>query len=354
MGGLLPAYAVNQRETMSHYIYIPVGNTDHLLVFAMDPNTGALKKKHEVQMGKSGHAVCADHKRQTLYVGLGQGEEYTLAAYAIDQQNGGLTTLGEVMVEGMLCYLSTDGADRFVLGAYYSAGLATVHAIGDRGAVSKLTCRYPTEQCAHYIATDVANSYAFVPHVAATNSIYQFEFDAESGRLTPNEIMPVLAAAPGQGPRHLAFHPKLDIVYADNEQESSVTVYGYDREQGTLAAQQTVSTLPEGGWAGNSNAQIHIHPSGKFVYVSNRGHDSIAMFATDPDTGAIRSLGQQAGEDTPRAFAIEPNGKFLYSGADRSHLLRTFRIGDDGILHEHGVPVDLGGSAGWVYPLTVN
>jgi 6-phosphogluconolactonase len=338
---------------MSHYLYIPVGNADHLLVFAMDPDTGALAKKHEVPMGKSGHAVCADHKRQTLYVGLRQGEDYALAAYAIDPQSGGLTALGEVAVEGMLCYLSTDRADRFVLGAYYSAGLATVHAIGDQGAVGELACRYPTEQCAHYIATDVANRYAFVPHVAAANSIYQFNFDAASGQLTPNEAMPVLAAAPGQGPRHLAWHPQLDIVYADNEQESSVTVYSYDPVRGILAAQQTVSTLPAGGWEGNSNAQIHIHPSGQFVYASNRGHDSIAMFAIDQDTGAIRSLGQQAGEATPRAFAIEPNGQFLYSGADGSNLLRTFRIGADGVLQEHGAAVDLGGPAGWVYSLAV-
>ena len=338
---------------MSHYVYIPVGNADYLLVLAMDPDTGALEKKHEVPMGKSGHAVCADHKRQTLYVGLGQGEDYALAAYAIDPQTGGLTALGEVPIEAMLCYISTDRADRFVLGAYYSAGLATVHAIDHRGAVGDLACRYPTEQCAHYIATDAANCYAFVPHVAAANSIYQFNFDAESGHLTPNETMPVLAAGPGQGPRHLAFHPELDIVYADNEQESSVTVYGYDRAQGTLAAQQTVSTLPEGGWEGNSNAQIHIHPSGQFVYASNRGHDSIAMFAIDADTGAIRSLGQQAGEETPRAFGIEPNGNYLYSGADGSNLLRTFRIGEDGVLQEQGEAVDLGGPAGWVYPLAV-
>ena len=321
---------------MSHYLYIPVGNADHLLVFAMDPDTGALVKKHEVPMGKSGHAVCADHKRQTLYVGLRQGEDYALAAYAIDPQSGGLTALGEVAVEGMLCYLSTDRADRFVLGAYYSAGLATVHAIGDQGAVGELACRYPTEQCAHYIATDVANRYAFVPHVAAANSIYQFNFDAASGQLMPNETMPVLAAAPGQGPRHLAWHPQLDIVYADNEQESSVTVYSYDPVRGILAAQQTVSTLPAGGWEGNSNAQSHIHPSGQFGYASNRGHDSIARFAFA--AGVLTALGHTSTQGRiPRDFAIDSKGDFLIVGKKDSYTVFSFRIDrETGDLHPTG------------------
>ena len=291
----------------------------------MDPDTGALAKKYEVPMGKSGHAVCADHKRQTLYVGLRQGEDYALAAYAIDPQSGGLTALGEVAVEGMLCYLSTDRADRFVLGAYYSAGLATVHAIGDQGAVGELACRYPTEQCAHYIATDVANRYAFVPHVAAANSIYQFNFDAASGQLTPNETMPVLAVAPGQGPRHLAWHPQLDIVYADNEQESSVTVYSYDPVRGILAAQQTVSTLPAGGWEGNSNAQIHIHPSGQFVYASNRGHDSVVGYDIAKD-GTLTPVGHYPIPASPRSFNIDPSGTFLYGAGEAAGVMRSYRI----------------------------
>ena len=336
---------------MSYYVYIPIGSADHLLVLAMDPDSGQLEQKHQVPLGKSGHAACADPQNKTLYVGLRDGEEYAFAGYAIDQQTGGLTPLGEVAVEGMPCYLATDNTGKFLLAAYYSAGLVTVHGLGADGAVQDMVCRYPTDRCAHYIATDATNRYAFVPHVAAANSIYQFNFDADTGQLTPNEILPILAAGSGQGPRHLAFHPELDVVYADNEQGSSVTVYSYDAEQGTLAAVQTVSTLPAGGCEGNSNAQIHIHPSGKSVYVSNRGHDSIAMFAIDPETGLITALGQQPGEQTPRAFAIEPNGQFLYSGADGSNLLRTFRIAEHGALEPHADAYDLGGTAGWVVPL---
>ena len=122
-------------------------------------------------------------------------------------------------------------------------------------------------------------------------------------KLSPNPAVPILACGSGEGPRHLAFHPNLDVVYADNEQGSSVTVYRFDTSQGTLQAVQTVSTLPEGDFRRprktNSNAQLHIHPSGKSIYASNRGHDSIAMFAIDPDTGLIRSLGAAARRGHP-------------------------------------------------------
>lgn len=337
---------------MSHYVYIPIGSAEHLLVFAMDPVSGQLIPKHEVPLGKSPHAMCADPQRQHVYVGLSRDDAYAIAAYAIDQQTGGLTALGEVAVEGMPCYLSTDRTGKFLLAAYYSAGLATVHAIGADGVLQDpAACHYPTEMYAHSIITDPANRYAFVPHVASANSIYQFNFDEQTGQLTPNTTVPILACRAGEGPRHLAFHPILDVVYADNEQGSSVTVYRFDKDRGTLAAVQTVSTLPEGGCEGNSNAQIHIHPSGRSLYVSNRGHDSIAMFAIDLETGLITSLGQQPGEEVPRAFGIDPGGNFLYSGADGSNKLRTFRIGKSGALTPHGEAYDLGGTAGWVYPL---
>lgn len=338
---------------MSHYIYIPISSEDHLLVFSMDATSGQLTLNHEVKLGKSGSVVCADANQKNLYVGLRAGDSHAIASYVIDPNTGGLTSVGEVSVEGMPCYLATDRTDRYLLAAYYSDGLVTVHAIGENGALCEPTVdRHETEVCAHYIATDSSNRYAFVPHVASVNAIYQFQFDASTGKLTPNDSVPKLACEAGLGPRHLAFHPNLDIVYADNEQGSSVTVYRFDRAQGTLEVAQTVSTLPDEGFDGeNSNAQLHIHPTGKAIYASNRGHDSIAMFAIDATTGLIRSLGQQPGEKTPRAFGIEPDGNFLFSGADNSYRLVPFRIDARGALEPIGEPYELGGSAGWVYPL---
>ncbi|NKB68097.1 MAG: beta-propeller fold lactonase family protein [Candidatus Latescibacteria bacterium] len=342
---------------MSYYLYVPISTDNQLLVFAIAPTSGQLQLAHRTTLSKSGYAASADPTGQNLYVGLHSGDDHALASYSIDPATGALTPTGEVPVTAMPCYLSTDRSGRYLLAAYYSGGMATVHRIGSDGVLQDPAAGiYPTAPCAHYIATDPSNRHAFVPHVAATNSIYQFHLDADSGTLTPNPNQPVLAAGQGEGPRHLAFHPGLDVVYADNEQDSSVTVYRLDTSRGTLQAVQTVSTLPNGDFEGrqnNSNAQLHIHPAGTSLYVSNRGHDSIAMFSVDSATGLITSLGQQPGEPTPRAFAIEPQGKFLYGGGDGSTRLLSYRIGKSGALESFGAPQELGGSACWVYPLKV-
>ena len=188
---------------MSHYVYVPIGSAQHLLVLAMDPLSGALAAKHEVPLGKSPHAMCADFARNNVYIGLRQGEAFAIAAYASDRQTGGLTPLGEVVVEGKPCYLATDCTGKFLLAAYYSAGLATVHAIGAYGALQEpAVCRYETETYAHFIATDPTNRYAFVPHVESANAIYQFDFDQSTGQLTANKHTPILACGAGEGPRH--------------------------------------------------------------------------------------------------------------------------------------------------------
>ena len=109
------------------------------------------------------------------------------------------------------------------------------------------------------------------------NAIYQFTFDETTGELAPNEVVKVDAVY-GEGPRHYEFHPTLDVVYVANENGSSVTVYDFNPDNGTLAPRQTLSTLPEGFTERNTCAQIHIHPSGKFLYISNRGHNSIAGY----------------------------------------------------------------------------
>lgn len=334
---------------MAHYVYVPISGAARIQVHELDPGSGKLSLVNEVELPSPGSAMCTDPARRNLYIGLRKKSGPVVATCRIDSDSGNLTPIAEVDLDGdQPCYLSTDRTGRFLLAAYYSAGLVTVHPIGDDGiAHGPPTERRQTEKCSHWVATDRSNRYAFVPHVAATNSIYQFIFDQTTGKLTPNAI-PKIDAGPGQGPRHMAFHPELDVVYADNEQECSVTVYRFDTSKGTLKAVQTVSTLPEEGFDGEkSNAQLHIHPHGRAVYASNRGPDSIAMFAIDPTSGAITSLGQQPCQKMPRSFAIDPDGDYLISGADQSHILTSFRIDRRGAL-ERVEEYDIGGSSAWV------
>jgi 6-phosphogluconolactonase len=153
----------------------------------------------------------------------------------------------------------------------------------------------------------------------------QFKFDAGTGRLTPNSP---LRLEPGElfGPRHYCFHPTLDVVYFSNEQGCSVTAYRLDGATGTLSAAQTITTLPQGYTARNTCSQIHLTESGRFLYVGNRGHNSIAGFAVDPATGLLTSAGQVPTEAVPSAFALDPEGNFVFAAGTASNRLASYRI----------------------------
>src|SRR5439155_304319 len=130
----------------------------------------------------------------------------------------------------------------------------------------------------------------------------------------------------GGGPRHFTFHPRLPVAYANNEITSSVSAYAFDVDKSSLQELQTLSTLP-GPAKGNSTAEIVVHPSGKFLYVSNRGHDSIAMFAIDADKGTLTALGHESTRGkTPRNFAIDPSGRYLLAANEDSNNIAVFRI----------------------------
>jgi 3-carboxymuconate cyclase len=143
--------------------------------------------------------------------------------------------------------------------------------------------------------------------------------------LKPNDP-PFVATAPGAGPRHVAFHPNGKFVYAINELNSTVTAYRYDAVKGTLTEIQTVSTLPQGFTGTNTTAEVQVHPSGRFLYGSNRGHDSIAIFAIDGE-GKLTFVGHQPTQGkTPRNFGIDPTGTYLLAANQDSDNLVVFRI----------------------------
>ena len=198
-------------------------------------------------------------------------------------------------------FLAPDRTGRYLLSAYYQGGYAAVHPLGPDGAVgAPLLDRHETAIGAHAIATDPSNRFAFVPHISRVqdnvleppknipgpNFIAQFRFDAETGRLTPNAPFRV-EQAELVGPRHYCFHPDRDLVYFSDEQGCSVSVYRLDAASGALSRCRRVGTLPDGYSGRNTCSQIHLTPSAKFLYVGNRGHNSIAGFAVDGATGRL-------------------------------------------------------------------
>ena len=323
---------------MSYYVYVAVANENRVALWTMDPQTGKLvfREDFAIQGGPSPLAFYRGESGLFLYAGLRASCE--IASLAVDPRTGQLSLLGKVPLTSDPCYVSTDRTGRYLLASYYTAGQVSIHPIGLDGKVRDSSVEpiatYPN---AHSIQTDRSNRFAFVPHVGESNVILQFSFDSQKGQLTLNPHATIHPEA-GTGPRHYCFHPRLDVVYFVNEQGCSISAYTFDPAHGTLAHMQTLSTLPTAYAGENSCAQIHIAPSGRFLYAANRGHDSIACFAVDEETGHLIAAGHQPTEQTPRAFAVSPDSKYLLVTGRASGRLATYQIdGQAGTLH----PLDI-------------
>jgi 6-phosphogluconolactonase len=179
---------------------------------------------------------------------------------------------------------------------------------------------------AHSINLDAANRFAIAADLGL-DKLFIDRFDAAKGTLTPNDP-PFARVAPGSGPRHFAFHPDGRHGYVINEMACTVTAFDYDPERGALSEIQTISTLPEGTRGSNlSTAEVQVHPSGRFLYGSNRGHNTIAIFAIDAATGRLRPVGHQPTQGkTPRNFGIDPTGRYLLAANQDSGTVVVFRI----------------------------
>jgi len=322
---------------MPNTLYVGLQDEDKVVAFDIDTETGALTRQAEVPAsgGPSGLAISPD--RRTLYVG--HRTVPAISSFRIDQRTGALTLLGTVSQQHAPTFMAPDRTGTHLLCAYYQGGGAAVHRLGADGAVGAPSLAWlATATGAHAIATDRSNRFAFVPHIARLNDnvleppknnpgpnvIFQFKYDAQPGSLAPNSPLRV-EQTETLGPRHYCFHPSLDLVYFSNEQGCSVSAYRLDNASGTLSAVQTITTLPDGFTARNTCSQIHLTPSGRFLYVGNRGHNSIAGFAVDA-SGRLAAAGQASTEPVPSAFCLDPMGHFVFAAGSASGRLASYRI----------------------------
>ncbi len=304
-------------------VAVSAGKDQTVHLYQLDRKTGALEQIAEYDLPGSPGSQCVSPDGKTLYVSVRSAN--SVAAFRIDHKEKTLVSLGSTEIGANAAYVATDRTGRTLLWASYSGGVVGSHAINKDGSVKNGgLSRIETARCAHAILPAPSNRFAFVPHTGP-NAVYQFHFDAKSGKLSKNNP---LTASPAVGlePRHLAFHPKLPIVYCDDEKGDSVTAYKLNRNTGQLKAFHTVSTLPA-GFDGSKNtcADIEISADGKFIYASNRGHNSIAGFAVDANTGKLNSIGQFDTGETPRSFNLEPNGNWLIAAGQRSHDLHIYK-----------------------------
>lgn len=259
-----------------------------------------------------------------------------VAALAVDPVTGKLTLLNKQPSAGAgPCHVTVDQSGRHVLVANYGGGSVASLPIAPDGRLGPATSAIqhqgksvnPQRQegpHGHSINLDAAGRFALAADLGL-DQVLVYRFDAQRGTLTPHDP-PAAHLAPGAGPRHFAFHPNGRYAYVINELASTVTAFVYDAAAGTLRQLQTISTLPQ-EVPGNSTADIHVHPSGKFLYGSNRGHDSIAVFRVDPASGKLTAAGhQKTGGRTPRNFSLDPTGKFLLAANQDSNDVTVFRI----------------------------
>jgi len=260
-----------------------------------------------------------------------------VSAFAIDHTTGKLTLLNEVASGGAdPCYITVDKTGKFVLVANYTGGSASVFPIRQDGGLDEASAfiqhsghgTNPKRQegpHAHSIDLSPDNRFAIVDDLGLDETLV-YKFDAVKGTLTPNDP-PFAKAAPGAGPRHFALHPNGKFGYVINEMGSTVSVFSFDAANGVLRPLQTISTLPKGFAKQNDDAEIAVHPSGKFLYASNRGHDSIAVFAIDSNDGKLKLLEYVSTKgQSPRHFEIDPAGSLLFAENEKSDSIVVFRI----------------------------
>jgi 6-phosphogluconolactonase len=276
-----------------------------------------------------------------------------VSAFALDPANGKLTHLNSQPSEGSdPCHLVVDRAGNHVLVANYGGGSAAVLPVGGDGRLGPATAvvhhkgvgvnrQRQEAPHAHSVNLDAANRFAVVADLGL-DRVLVYHYDANKGALTPNEPR-FVPTAPGAGPRHFAFHPSAPFAYVINELDSTVVALAYDAAKGTFKPLQTVSTLPLGFKGESGTAEVQVHPSGRFLFGSNRGHDSIAVFAIDPNAGTLTPAGHTAeGIKTPRNFGIDPTGQFLIVANQGSDSLVVFRIDPQtGIPRPTGHRVDV-------------
>jgi 6-phosphogluconolactonase len=290
-------------------------------------------------------------------IGNFQGKESgSVTAFAIDRTTGRLTALNQQPSVGRgPAHLVVDKTGRNVLVANYGGGSVAVVPIGTDGTLKPPSAFIqhtgasvnPQRQKgphAHSINVDPANRFAYAADLGL-DKVLVYRFDADKGSLVANDP-PFASVAPGAGPRHFTIHPNGRFAYVINEISVTVTAFRRDIDRGSLAELQTISTLPPGQAVepSFSTADVQVHPSGRFLYGSNRGHDSIVVFAIDETSGRLTHVENRPTQgSTPRGFGIDPSGSYLLAANQRSDSVVVFRIDrQTGRLTPTGHTIDVG------------
>lgn len=305
--------------------------------------TGGIANPSFLDLDPQGRVLCAISE-VSQFEGQPAG---AVSSFAIDPQTGELTFRSQRSSVGTgPCHVNIDATGRHALVANYGGGSVAVLPIGADGSLGEATdfiqhegssvdAQRQTSPRAHSINIAPDNRFALTPDLGL-DRILIYQLDSSAGKLQPGE-QPWASVAPGAGPRHLAFHPSRKYVYVITEMGNTVTAFAYDEPAGSLSEIQTITTLPEDYDGVSYTADIHVAPSGRFLYGSNRGHDSIVIYAIDEATGKLSTVGHEPTQGAnPRNFALDPTGSFLFAASQNDDIIVAFRIDADGKLQATG------------------
>jgi 6-phosphogluconolactonase len=340
-----PAPAADATGQLLTYVGTYTGaRSKGIYVSRLEVATGRLSPP-ELAVETTSPSFLAIHPNRRFLYAVGEVGSFggkpsgAVSAFAIDPQQGRLKLINQASSGGAgPCHLVVDQAGKNVLVANYGGGSVAVLPIKDDGSLSEPSCfiqhtgssvnpQRQKEPHAHSINLDPANRFAFVADLGL-DKVLIYRFDGAQGTLTAND--PAFArVAPGSGPRHFTFHPTGRFAYVINEMLCTMTAFSYDAARGALKEVQTISTLPSGESVqpGYSTAEVVAHPSGKFLYGSNRGHNTIVAFAIDQASGKLTHVENQSTQGkTPRNFAIDPTGRWLLAENQDSGTIVVFGI----------------------------
>jgi 6-phosphogluconolactonase len=349
--------------TMRIYVgTIPGGQSKSKGIYMVqfDPRTGALSRPELAAEAPRPSFVAIHPSKKFLYAtdetADGSGKRGGgVGAFAIDADTGKLSPINKQPSGGAgPCYVAVDKTGRLLLTANYGSGsVAALPINADDGRLAPPSSTYQdtgtgpdasrqTGPHAHSFNFDPSDRFALACDLGIDKVFVYRVDDVEHGKLTANDP-PFATTPPGGGPRHLTFDPSGKFVYVNNEMGGSITVFAWDGERGALKELQTVPTLPADFKTLNTTAEVRVHPSGKFVYCSNRGHDSIAVFARDESTGKLTPRGYVGTQGkTPRNFTFDPSAKFLIAANQGTDNIVSYTIDQEtGALTPTGLSVEV-------------
>lgn len=325
------------------HVYAPSAGTKQLWVIAATPSpTGIdLSVERRVELGFSGGTVASHPIKPVLYVGAGGGTkgEVSAATILLDSSGGVAEQLPLKLKHGT-AYLSTDRTGRFLLSASYGDGTIDVYGLDGEGRPKQWVAgRDEGRKEAHCILPSPDNRFLYIPYVKTNNALLQYRFDPETGSLAPLE--PLDAKPPeGTGPRHMAYHPKLPVVYFSNEQHLGVSVYDRNIESGQLKFRNVCDAVTaDESKEGISSSDIVITPDGRFLFAGIRGHqadfDWITRYRIN-ENGDISLIGRTPTDKIPWGFALSPQADYLFLTAFEGGTITAHKIGEDGSLKKAG------------------